>query len=199
MRLQKLGNFFAGLQAVSHFISILFLICLNIYLAHAGLDANTMGQISGLAGISYGGALQVMACASIGSGLKFVPTPAQTLYVLPQRLLLHFPITDSWAFSGIFAALLVFQGSVASCGTRIIARLQNVIITMNLVYAFISMLLSCSDLITISFRIAVVLIAAVAAATPPNFRNTAAFAFGTFKNCMYFYQIIPDSQLKHKQ
>jgi len=75
--------------------------------------ANTMGQVSGLTGVTWGGALQVMACASIGSGLKFTPTTGQTF--------------------GVFTALLLIQCMIASFGTRVIARLQGFCIAMNMV------------------------------------------------------------------
>lgn len=44
-------------------------------------DANSVGNIAGLASIDWGCAIQIMAAASIGSGMQFQPTTAQTLYV----------------------------------------------------------------------------------------------------------------------
>ena len=45
------------------------------------IDSNTMGNISGIASIEWGCAIQLMAAVSIGSGMTFRPTTAQTLYV----------------------------------------------------------------------------------------------------------------------
>ena len=42
-------------------------------------DSNTIGNITGVASVDWGLAVQIMAAASIGSGLKFTATVAQTL------------------------------------------------------------------------------------------------------------------------
>ena len=42
-------------------------------------DSNTVGNIASVASVEWGCALQIMAAASIGSGLQFTATTAQTL------------------------------------------------------------------------------------------------------------------------
>jgi len=52
-------------------------------------DNNTIGNIAAVASVDWGLALQIMAAASIGSGLKFTATVAQTLWVVVHHLILH--------------------------------------------------------------------------------------------------------------
>ena len=51
------------------------------YLERCSTDSNTIGNMGGVASVDWGLAVQIMAAASIGSGLTFTPTVAQTLYV----------------------------------------------------------------------------------------------------------------------
>ena len=44
-------------------------------------DSNTIGLIGAVASVDWGLAIQIMAAASIGSDMKFVPTTGQTLSV----------------------------------------------------------------------------------------------------------------------
>jgi hypothetical protein len=67
------GVFSLGLWAVSFFSTKIighFLI---------GEDSNTVGNIASVASMDWGCAVQIMAAASIGSGLEFTATTAQTL------------------------------------------------------------------------------------------------------------------------
>ncbi|OCH88531.1 amino acid transporter [Obba rivulosa] len=104
---------------------------------------NTIGLIAGLAGIDWGCAVQILAAVSIGSDMTFVPTTHQTF--------------------GIFVALLLCHGLAASLATRIIARLQWLYISLNIV-------------------LCLAVIIALPAATPTDFRNSASFAFGGVSN-----------------
>jgi hypothetical protein len=45
------------------------------------LDSNSIGWISGFAGVDYATALQIFAAVTIGSGGTFVPTTSQILWV----------------------------------------------------------------------------------------------------------------------
>lgn len=54
-------------------------------------DANTIGNIAAFASVDWGCAVQIMAAASIGSGLKFSPTVGYTLYVQ----LCYYPVCNS--------------------------------------------------------------------------------------------------------
>lgn len=54
---------------------------MGIYSRYFCEDTNTIGTIAAIASIDWGCAVQVMAAASIGSNLDFVPTSAQTLWV----------------------------------------------------------------------------------------------------------------------
>ncbi|EKM60113.1 uncharacterized protein PHACADRAFT_138539 [Phanerochaete carnosa HHB-10118-sp] len=104
---------------------------------------NTMGSIGGVASIIWGCAVQLMAAVSIGSGMTFVPTTAQLF--------------------AVFVALLVLNGIIASTATRVLARLQGIYATINLV-------------------LCLAIIIAIPAATPKEFKNTASYALGGFAN-----------------
>ena len=43
------------------------------------LDSNTAGLIAEITSVAYGGAVQILACASIGSGMTFRPSTGHTL------------------------------------------------------------------------------------------------------------------------
>jgi len=105
--------------------------------------SNTIGNIAGVASIDWGCAVQIMAAASIGSGLTFTPTVAQTF--------------------AVYALLLCCHASICSLNPAVIARLQIPFIILNV--------LLCA-----------VIIIGLPAATPAQFRNSAAFAFGNFEN-----------------
>ncbi|KAJ7482281.1 amino acid/polyamine transporter I [Mycena galericulata] len=64
---------------------------------------------------------------------------------------------------GVYAAVLVSHTLVCCLGTTVLARLQTVYVILNVV-------------------LCVVVIIALPAATPAEFRNTASFALGEFKN-----------------
>ncbi|KIP03794.1 hypothetical protein PHLGIDRAFT_495706 [Phlebiopsis gigantea 11061_1 CR5-6] len=104
---------------------------------------NTMGNIAGVASIIWGCAVQLMAAVSIGSGLTFTPTNAQLF--------------------GVFTALMVLDGLVASTATRILARLQGFYAALNLL-------------------LCLAIIIALPAATPKEFKNSASYALGGFSN-----------------
>ncbi|KAH6911887.1 APC amino acid permease [Coprinopsis sp. MPI-PUGE-AT-0042] len=73
--------------------------------------ANTVGNISAVASIDFGCAIQVMAAASIGTNGAFVPTAAQTF--------------------GVYAAIVLGNILVCSFGTVPSSRLQAVYIVLN--------------------------------------------------------------------
>ncbi|KLO14661.1 APC amino acid permease [Schizopora paradoxa] len=78
--------------------------------------SNSIGLISGVAGVDWGCAVQVMAAASIGSDMAFAPTTRQTF--------------------GVFVALLIAHGILCSMATRVLARLQTFYIVINFVICF---------------------------------------------------------------
>lgn len=92
-------------------------------------DANTIGNIASVASVDWGCAVQIMAVASIGSGLRFSPTVSQTLYVQPfscqQLCCIHLPS------SAVYALLLCCHAAICSLTPAVIARLQIPYITMN--------------------------------------------------------------------
>ncbi|RPD65353.1 APC amino acid permease [Lentinus tigrinus ALCF2SS1-6] len=104
-------------------------------------DSNSIGLIAGLAGVDWGCAVQVMAAVSISTDESFVPTTGQ-IY-------------------GLFIALLICHGIVASLATHVIARLQGFYITFNVL-------------------LCLAVIISLAVATPSDFRNSASYAFGGF-------------------
>ncbi|KAF4564023.1 GABA-specific high-affinity permease [Pleurotus pulmonarius] len=73
---------------------------------------NSVAYISAAAAIDWGCSVQIMAAVTMGSNLRFVPSPAQ-IY-------------------GVYCTLLVCHALVASGATKIIARLQSVYILVNI-------------------------------------------------------------------
>ena len=109
-------------------------------------DANTVGSISsefvlefalfgfhptscdpGITSIDWGCAVQITAAAAIGSGGEYSATNAQTLYVSDPSVLCSF----SRATSAIFVALVITHGAVCCFGTKVLARLQNLYVALN--------------------------------------------------------------------
>lgn len=58
----------------------------SLCLQKCSTDSNTIGNIGSVASVDWGCAVQIMAAASIGSGLTFSPTVGQTLCVLHALL-----------------------------------------------------------------------------------------------------------------
>ncbi|KAJ6484033.1 amino acid/polyamine transporter I [Mycena sanguinolenta] len=104
---------------------------------------NTISYITGVAGIDWSCATLIMAAASIGSDGSFVPTIHQTF--------------------GVYCGVVVAHGFIASCATKVIARLQYIFIAINV-------------------ALILVMIIALPAATPKNLQNSARYAFGNFEN-----------------
>ncbi|KAF9004593.1 amino acid/polyamine transporter I [Cyathus striatus] len=71
--------------------------------------SNTVSNVASVASVDWGCAVQVMAAASIGSGLKFQPTVAQTFILF----------------------LLLCHASIASLNPAVIARLQMPYMVLN--------------------------------------------------------------------
>ncbi|PPQ81026.1 hypothetical protein CVT25_014486 [Psilocybe cyanescens] len=74
--------------------------------------SNTVGNIASVASVDWGCAVQIMAAASIGSGLTFQATTAQTF--------------------GVYCALLFAHGVICSLNPIIVARLQTPYIVLNI-------------------------------------------------------------------
>ncbi|KAF9002343.1 APC amino acid permease [Cyathus striatus] len=74
--------------------------------------SNTVGNIAGVASLDWGCAVQIMAAVSIGSGLTFQPTAAQTF--------------------GVYCALLLCHAIICSLNPIVIARLQIPYIIINI-------------------------------------------------------------------
>ncbi|KAJ8494727.1 hypothetical protein ONZ45_g13133 [Pleurotus djamor] len=104
---------------------------------------NTIAYVSGVAGVDWSCTVQIMAAVTMGSNFQFTPSVYQ-LY-------------------GVYIALLITHGLVASLATRVIARLQIVYVVVNL-------------------ALCAVIMAGLPAATPAEFKNTPAYAFGHFDN-----------------
>ncbi|KAJ7724805.1 amino acid permease-domain-containing protein [Mycena metata] len=73
---------------------------------------NTISYITGVAGVDWSCATLIMAGVTIGSDGRFIPTVHQTF--------------------GVYCAVLASHGLVASCATKVIARLQYLFITINI-------------------------------------------------------------------
>ncbi|KAJ3569587.1 hypothetical protein NP233_g4958 [Leucocoprinus birnbaumii] len=105
--------------------------------------ANTVASIASVASIDWGAAVQVMAAVDIGTDGAFQDTKARLF--------------------GVYAAIVVSHAIVCCLGTRVLARLQNVIIVFNILFC-------------------IVVIIALPIATPKEFKNTAKFALWDFNN-----------------
>ncbi|KAJ7260305.1 amino acid/polyamine transporter I [Mycena haematopus] len=104
---------------------------------------NAISYITGVAGIDWSCATLIMAAASIGSDGRFIPTVYQTF--------------------GIFCGVVIVHGFIASCATKVIARLQYTIIVINV-------------------ALILVMLIGLPAATPMRLKNSAKYAFGNFEN-----------------
>ncbi|KAJ7471678.1 APC amino acid permease [Mycena galericulata] len=104
---------------------------------------NTISYITGVAGADWSCAILIMAAASISSDGAFIPTVHQTF--------------------GVYCAVVALQALVASCATRVIARLQYVFIIINMV-------------------LVLVMLIGLPISTPAELKNTAKYAFGNFEN-----------------
>lgn len=107
-----------------------------------------------------------MATVTIGTNGVFVPTKGQ-IY-------------------GVYIAVLLVHGTICSVGAvKYIARAQSLITTVNIVQVSPESRLwsSTHSRLTVSNRLALVVIVALPVATPKEFKNTAAYAFGGFDNC----------------
>lgn len=105
--------------------------------------ANTVGNIASVASVDWSASVQVMAAASIGSNGSFIATKPQTF--------------------GVYVALVLSHAVVCCLGTRILARLQNVYVTLNIL-------------------LCLAVIIALPVATPKELKNSASYALGDFTN-----------------
>ncbi|KAJ7323154.1 amino acid/polyamine transporter I [Mycena albidolilacea] len=105
--------------------------------------SNTIYLMAGVASTAWSIALQIAACVTIGSNFIWAPTTPQLF--------------------GISTAVLVAQALVACFATRIMARLQSLVIAVN-------------------FALILVVIISLPAATPKEFRNDTRYALGRFDN-----------------
>ncbi|KAJ7753415.1 APC amino acid permease [Mycena maculata] len=104
---------------------------------------NTICIIAGVCSINWGCALQITSAASIGSNLAFSPSTGQTF--------------------GVYCALVTLNAVVCSLASKVIARLQKLYITLNII-------------------LVLVIIIGMPIATPKEFKNDAQFVFGGLKN-----------------
>lgn len=144
------------------------------------VDCNTIGNISGVASIDWGCAVQITAAASIGSGLKFQATPAQTLSV---------------SFAFFLDDILIISRFVQWCILRYSSVSRSALYSQSGRHCTIATALHCSQcpvpypspllaryLPNKSFSLVFAIIIAVPAATPSEFRNSAEYVFGNFTN-----------------
>ncbi|KAJ7760304.1 amino acid/polyamine transporter I [Mycena maculata] len=104
---------------------------------------NTITYVSGVTAIAFSSASAVMAAATIGSNEMFIPTIYQTY--------------------GVYIGILATYALIASSATRVLARLQNSLIALNVI-------------------LALVILVGMPAATPAELKNTPRYAFGHFEN-----------------
>ncbi|KAJ6529059.1 amino acid/polyamine transporter I [Mycena vulgaris] len=104
---------------------------------------NTTSYITGVAGVVWSCAAVIMAAASISSDGAFIPTVYQTF--------------------GVHCAVMISLAVVASCATKVIARLQYLFIAINLC-------------------LVMVMLIGLPIATPAELKNSAKYAFGSFEN-----------------
>ncbi|KAJ7845755.1 APC amino acid permease [Mycena leptocephala] len=104
----------------------------------------TLTYIAAMAGAGWACATLINAAASVGSDLTFTPTTQQTF--------------------GVHCAVLFSLAIIASCATKVIARLQ---------YLFFA----------INAALVAVMVIALPVVTPKDLKNGARYAFGDFENC----------------
>ncbi|KAJ7354042.1 amino acid/polyamine transporter I [Mycena albidolilacea] len=105
--------------------------------------SNTIYLMAGVASVAWSITLQIAACVTVASNFSWAPTTAQLF--------------------GISTAVLVAQALVACFSTRIMARLQSLVIAVN-------------------FALILVVIISLPAATPKEFKNDTRYALGEFEN-----------------
>jgi hypothetical protein len=88
-----------------------------------------MAYLAGVASVDWACAVQIMAAASIGSGLKFAPTTQQTLYAFDYLPIGHSRLTA--VDSGVYAALLISHTAICTLTVKVIARLQKFYVALN--------------------------------------------------------------------
>ncbi|KAF8130903.1 amino acid/polyamine transporter I [Mycena galopus ATCC 62051] len=104
---------------------------------------NTVSYITGVAGVAWSCAVLIMAAASIGSDGAFIPTVHQTF--------------------GVYSAVIVSYAFIASCATKVIARLQYLVVGLNI-------------------GLVLVMVIGLPISTSSDLRNDAKYAFGEFAN-----------------
>ncbi|TDL24692.1 APC amino acid permease [Rickenella mellea] len=104
---------------------------------------NTISFISAISSVEWSCSVQIIAAVSIASDLRFRPTTKELF--------------------GLYVALLVCHGIIASLATRALARLQNAFAVMTLLLCF-------------------AIIIALPIATPNEFKNSASYALKGFEN-----------------
>ncbi|KAF8694665.1 hypothetical protein AX14_001959 [Amanita brunnescens Koide BX004] len=87
------------------------------FLAWIVAYCNTISNIAALASTDWGCAVQIMAAASISSGLTFQATSAQTF--------------------GVYCAILLAHGSICSLNPAVMARLQRPYVILNVLIALV--------------------------------------------------------------
>ncbi|KAI0275985.1 amino acid/polyamine transporter I [Russula aff. rugulosa BPL654] len=105
--------------------------------------ANTVGNIASVASVDWSASVQVMAAANIGSNGSFIATKLETF--------------------GVYVALVLSHAVVCCLGTRVLARLQNVYVTLNIL-------------------LCLAVIIALPVATPKELKNSARYALGDLTN-----------------
>ncbi|KAI9439462.1 APC amino acid permease [Russula earlei] len=101
--------------------------------------ANTVGSIASVASIDWGASVQVMTTTHSKTLFVILPPPA------------------------CYAAVVLSHAIVCCFGTRVLARLQNVYVALNIL-------------------LCLAVIIALPVATPKELKNTASYAFGNFTN-----------------
>ncbi|KAF8690359.1 hypothetical protein AX14_002975 [Amanita brunnescens Koide BX004] len=86
------------------------------FLAWIAAYCNTIENVSSVASIDWGCAVQIMAAASISSGMKFQATTAQTF--------------------GVYCVILILHGLICTLSPAVMARLQWPYIAFNIILAF---------------------------------------------------------------
>ncbi|KAJ7187398.1 amino acid/polyamine transporter I [Mycena filopes] len=104
---------------------------------------NTISYITGVAGADWSCAVLIMAAASISSDGTFIPTVHQTF--------------------GVYCAVLASHALIASCATKVIARIQYLFVAINLALVLIMLI-------------------ALPISTPAELKNDGKYVFGNFAN-----------------
>jgi hypothetical protein len=86
-------------------------------------------MIASVASVDWGAVVQIMAAASISSNGSFTPTSSKALFVFE---IFSLSSCLKYYHSGVYVGIVLSHAVVCCLGTKILARLQNVYMALNI-------------------------------------------------------------------